>query len=56
MREKVDPYLRPIYDALYELKPRDTVDKKIMSEELKKSPQKTEKMPEQESKNKMLNN
>ena len=38
MREKVDPYLRPIYDALYELMPRDTVDKKIMSGEIEIAP------------------
>ncbi|MBI28570.1 MAG: PhoH-like protein [Alphaproteobacteria bacterium MarineAlpha5_Bin11] len=31
MREKVDPYLRPIYDALYEMLPNDFVDKKILS-------------------------
>lgn len=29
MKEKVDPYLRPIYDALYELLPDDQVAKKL---------------------------
>ena len=38
MREKVDPYLRPIYDALYELMPHDIVDKKIMSGQIEIAP------------------
>ena len=29
MKDKVDPYLRPIYDALYEMLPYDQVEKKI---------------------------
>ena len=29
LKEKVDPYLRPIYDALYEMMPFDQVEKKI---------------------------
>ena len=29
MKEKVDPYLRPIYDALYEMMPFELVEKKI---------------------------
>ena len=29
LKEKVDPFLRPIYDALYDLMPIDQVDKKI---------------------------
>ena len=29
MKEKVDPYLRPLYDALYELFGADKIDKKI---------------------------
>ncbi len=29
MKEKVDPYLRPIYDALYEMIPFELVEKKI---------------------------
>ena len=31
MKEKVDPYLRPIYDALYEMIPIDRVQKKIQN-------------------------
>ena len=30
MKEKIDPYLRPIYDALYEMMPADRVEKKIL--------------------------
>ena len=29
LKDKVDPYLRPIYDALYEMMPYDQVEKKI---------------------------
>ena len=29
LKEKVDPFLRPIYDALYDMMPIDQVDKKI---------------------------
>ena len=29
LKEKVDPFLRPIYDALYEMLPYDQVEKKI---------------------------
>ena len=29
LREKVDPFLRPIYDALYEMMPVDQVEKKL---------------------------
>ena len=28
MKEKVDPYLRPLYDALYELFGAEKIDKK----------------------------
>ncbi|MBD42480.1 MAG: phosphate starvation-inducible protein PhoH [Pelagibacteraceae bacterium] len=38
MREKVDPYLRPIYDALYEMMPFNLVDKKIQSGEIEIAP------------------
>ncbi len=31
LKEKVDPYLRPIYDALYSLLPFDQVEKKIFN-------------------------
>ena len=32
MKDKVDPYLRPIYDALYEMMPFETVEKKYKKE------------------------
>ena len=38
MKEKVDPYLRPIYDALYYVMPYDMVDKKISSGEIEIAP------------------
>ena len=38
MKEKVDPYLRPLYDALYELFGADKIDKKIGSEEIEIAP------------------
>ena len=31
LKEKVDPYLRPIYDALYDMMPYDQVEKKIFN-------------------------
>jgi len=31
LKEKVDPFLRPIYDALYQMMPFDQVEKKIMN-------------------------
>ena len=38
MKEKIDPYLRPIYDALYEMMPSDRVEKKIESGEIEIAP------------------
>ena len=38
MKEKVDPYLRPLYDALYELFGADKIDKKIESGEIEIAP------------------
>ena len=38
MKEKVDPYLRPIYDALYDMIPSDRVEKKIVSGEIEIAP------------------
>ncbi len=38
MKEKIDPYLRPIYDALYEMMPVDRVEKKIQSGEIEIAP------------------
>ena len=36
MKEKVDPYLRPLYDALYELFGVDKIDKKIETGEIER--------------------
>ena len=38
MKEKIDPYLKPIYDALYEMMPPDRVEKKIASGEIEIAP------------------
>ena len=38
LREKVDPYLRPLYDALYEMLPGDRVAKKLESGEIEVAP------------------
>ena len=38
MKDKVDPYLRPLYDALYELFGADKIDKKIESGEIEIAP------------------
>ncbi len=38
MKEKVDPYLRPLYDALYELFGVEKIDKKIESGEIEIAP------------------
>ena len=38
MKEKVDPYLRPLYDALYELFGVDKIDRKIESGEIEIAP------------------
>ncbi len=38
MKEKVDPYLRPLYDALYELFGYEKIDKKIESGEIEIAP------------------
>ena len=34
MKEKVDPYLRPLYDALYDMMPADKVDRMLSSGEI----------------------
>ena len=31
MKEKIDPYLRPLYDALYEMMPVEEIDRKMMN-------------------------
>ena len=38
MKEKVDPYLRPLYDALYELFGADKIDKRIEAGEIEIAP------------------
>ncbi len=38
LKEKVDPYLRPLYDALYEMLPAETVDKKLALGEIEIAP------------------
>ena len=38
MKEKVDPYLRPLYDALYELFGSEKIDKKIETGEIEIAP------------------
>lgn len=38
LKEKVDPYLRPLYDALYEMLPAENVDKKIAIGEIEIAP------------------
>ena len=38
MKEKVDPYLRPLYDALYELFGAEKIDKKIDTGEIEIAP------------------
>ena len=35
MKEKVDPYFRPLYDALYELFGADKIEKKYSQAKLK---------------------
>jgi phosphate starvation-inducible PhoH-like protein len=38
MREKIDPYLRPLYDALHEMLPGDQVTKLLLSGEIEVAP------------------
>lgn len=38
LREKVDPYLRPLYDALYEMMPGDQVAKQMESGDIEVAP------------------
>ncbi len=38
LREKVDPYLRPLYDALYDMMPSDQVEKRLHSGEIEIAP------------------
>src|SRR5690606_382998 len=38
MKEKVDPYLRPLYDALYDMLPMEQVERRIASGEIEIAP------------------
>lgn len=38
LKEKMDPYMRPLYDALYDTMPGDKVQKKVLSEEIEIAP------------------
>jgi phosphate starvation-inducible protein PhoH and related proteins len=38
MRDKVDPYLRPLYDALYDMLPSEQVERRIASGEIEIAP------------------
>lgn len=38
LKEKVDPYLRPLYDALYDMMPAEQVTKKLLSGEIEVAP------------------
>jgi phosphate starvation-inducible PhoH-like protein len=38
MKEKVDPYLRPLYDALYDMLPAEQVERRIASGEIEIAP------------------
>jgi phosphate starvation-inducible PhoH-like protein len=38
MREKVDPYLRPLYDALYDMMPADKVERGLQSGTIEVAP------------------
>jgi phosphate starvation-inducible PhoH-like protein len=38
MKEKIDPYLRPLYDALYDMLPAEQVAKKLASGEIEVAP------------------
>jgi phosphate starvation-inducible PhoH-like protein len=38
MKEKVDPYLRPLYDALYDCMPPEQVERRIASGEIEIAP------------------
>lgn len=38
MREKIDPYLRPLYDALHDMMPQDQVNKRIANGEIEVAP------------------
>ena len=38
LKEKIDPYLRPLYDALYDMLPADVVEHKLEDNEIESAP------------------
>lgn len=38
MKEKVDPYLRPLYDALYDMLPHEQLEKRFLSNDIEIAP------------------
>jgi phosphate starvation-inducible PhoH-like protein len=38
MKDKVDPYLRPLYDALYDMMPGDQVERRLTAGEIEVAP------------------
>lgn len=38
LKEKVDPYLRPLYDALFDMLPQDQVEKRLLTGEIEVAP------------------
>ncbi|MSO69367.1 MAG: PhoH family protein [Alphaproteobacteria bacterium] len=38
IRDKIDPYLRPLYDALYDMMPADAVEKRIEARDIEIAP------------------
>jgi phosphate starvation-inducible PhoH-like protein len=38
LREKVDPYLRPLYDALYDMMPAELIEKRLANGEIEVAP------------------
>ena len=38
MREKIDPYLRPLYDALYAMMPAEQVERRLVNHEIEIAP------------------
>lgn len=38
LKEKVDPYLRPLYDALYDMLPAEQVEKRLLSGQIEVAP------------------
>ena len=38
MRDKIDPYLRPLYDALYDMMPAEKVERGLQSQQIEIAP------------------